>query len=72
MPRGTKKQINYDEEIMKIESQIAKHTNTISELKEKKSELLQQKRYAELLELDNYLKSKKLDISDLLKQVKVV
>ena len=35
MARGIKKQINYDDEIAKIDAQITKHTNTISELKEK-------------------------------------
>ena len=58
MARVAKKKLNYDEEIMKIDSQITKHINAIAELKERKSELLSQKQHAELLELNNYLKSK--------------
>lgn len=72
MARGIKKQINYDDEIAKIDAQITKHTNTISELKERKSELLSQKQHAELLELNNYLKSKNVNVSDLLKQLNAV
>ena len=36
MPRGIKKQINYPEEIERIEARIIHHTNSIKELKERK------------------------------------
>lgn len=72
MARCAKKQINYEEEVMKIDNQIAKHLNTVAELKDKKSELLKQKKHYELMELNNYLNSKNLNIEDLLKQVKAV
>lgn len=72
MARVAKKKLNYDEEIMKIDSQITKHINAIAELKERKSELLSQKQHAELLELNNYLKSKNVNVSDLLKQLNAV
>ena len=39
MPRGIKKQINYPEEIERIEARIIHHTNSIKELKERKQSL---------------------------------
>ena len=43
MPRGVKKSVNYDEELMKIDAQITRWTNTIKELEDKKAVLLSQK-----------------------------
>ena len=55
MPRGIKKQINYDEEFEKIELRITHHTNSIKELKERKEELENKKRMEELTTLNNFL-----------------
>ena len=42
MPRGIKKQKNFEEEIATIDSKIAFHTYHIKVLKERKEELLQE------------------------------
>ena len=60
MPRGIKKQINYDEEFERIEARITHHTNSIKELKERKEELENRKRIEELTTLDNFLNSHNL------------
>ena len=48
MPRGIKKQINYNEEFERIEARITHHTNSIKELKDRREELEKQKRIEEL------------------------
>lgn len=55
MPRGIKKQINYDEEFEKIEARITHYTKSIKELKERKEELEQKKHTEELIKLNNFL-----------------
>lgn len=48
MPRGVRKPIDYDEQLMKIDAQIIKHKNTITELQKSRDEILAQKRQQEL------------------------
>lgn len=55
MPKGIKKQINYNEEFEKIEARITHHTNSIKELKERREELENKKRMEELISLSNFL-----------------
>mgnify|MGYP006966740625 CR=1 FL=1 len=66
MPRGIKKQINYSEELSKIEARIIHHQNSIKELKEKREELLQQKDKEEIVSLKNYLTQNHLTTQDLI------
>jgi len=56
MPRGVKKQINYDEELAKIDARITHHQNSIAELKEEKKSLLAQKEATELKELQDLIR----------------
>lgn len=65
MPRGIKKQINYSEELSKIDARIIHHQNSIKELKEKREELLQQKDKEEIISLKNYLIQNHLTTQDL-------
>lgn len=55
MPRGIKKQINYDEEFSKIDMRITHHLNSIKELKEKRAELSSQQTEKELENLRKFL-----------------
>ena len=66
MPRGIKKQINYSEELSKIDARIIHHQNNIKELKEKREELLQQKDKEEIVSLKNYLIQNHLTTPDLI------
>lgn len=66
MPRGIKKQINYSEELSKIDARIIHHQNSIKELKEKREELLQQKDKEEIVSLKNYLTQNHLTTQDLI------
>ena len=43
MPRGVRKPINYDEEIMRVQGKITMHTNSLSELRSRLKELQAQK-----------------------------
>ena len=56
MPRGVRKQINYDDELMKIDAQMTKWKNTISELEDQKKSLIQQKEQTEMSELYQFIK----------------
>lgn len=66
MPRGIKKQINYNEEFERIEARITHHTNSIKELKERREELEKQKRIEELTTLDNFLSTHNLLPTDVI------
>ena len=66
MPRGIKKQINYNEEFEKIEARITHHTNSIKELKERKEELENKKRMEELTTLNQFLNAHNLLPQDII------
>ena len=66
MPRGIKKQINYDEEFEKIEARITHHTNSIKELKERREELENKKRMEELTTLNKFLNAHNLLPQDII------
>ena len=69
MPRGVKKSVNYDEELMKIDAQITRWTNTIKELQDKKTALLNQKEQKELSELKEVVESSGMTVHDLMQMV---
>lgn len=69
MPRGVKKSVNYDEELMKIDAQITRWTNTIKELQDKKAVLLNEKEQKELSELKEVVESSGMSIHDLVQLV---
>lgn len=69
MARGVKKSVNYDEELMKIEAQITRWTNTIKELQDKKAVLLNEKEQKELSELKEVVESSGMSIHDLVQLV---
>ena len=69
MARGVKKSVNYDEELMKIEAQITRWTNTIKELEDKKAVLLNEKEQKELSELKEVVESSGMSIHDLVQLV---
>lgn len=71
MPRGIKKQINYTEEIEKIDNRIAQYTHCISELKDRKDELKQQQHLEEVTNFEAFLTCHNLTLqeaTDLLSQ----
>ena len=69
MPRGVKKSVNYDEELMKIDAQISRWTNTIKELQDKKADLQSQKEQKELSELKEVVESSGMTVHDLIQMV---
>lgn len=66
MPRGIKKEINYEEEIKKTEARITHHTNSIKELKERKQELEQQRKMKDFKTLENFMSIYNLTPIDLI------
>ncbi len=69
MPRGIKKSVNYEEELMKIDAQITRWTKTIKELQDKKTALLKDKEQKELLELKEVVESSGMTVHDLIQMV---
>lgn len=69
MPRGVKKSVNYDEELIKIDAQITRWTNTIKELQDKKADLQSQKEQKELSELKEVVESSGMTVHDLIQMV---
>lgn len=70
MARGVKKVVNYDEELMKIDAQITRWTNTIKELQDKKAALLSEKEQKELYELKEVVESSGMTVHDLIQMVR--
>lgn len=66
MPRGIKKEINYQEEIEKVNLRIVHHENSIKELEEKRNELIQRKTQRDVNVLTNYLTQNNLSAEDLI------
>lgn len=66
MPRGIKKEINFNEEFEKIKARITYHSNSIKELKKKKLELEQKQQKEELNSVKNYLEKNHLSSKDLI------
>ena len=55
MPRGIRKEIDYAEEIQKVEMRIVHHQNSIKELEEKKEDLINRKNEKDMNLLTAYL-----------------
>ena len=66
MPRGVKKEINYKEEIERVNLRIVHHENSIKELEEKKENLIQRKNQRDVNILTNYLTQHNLSAEDLI------
>lgn len=62
----TKKTINYEEEISKIDMQIVKWKNTIKELEAKKAQLQQEQREQDINNLYNIIKSSGKSVTEIL------
>jgi hypothetical protein len=71
MPRGIKKEVNYTEEIQKVEMRIVHHQNSIKELEEKKETLINQKNEKDMNLLTAYLQQHNLSAGDLLQQLQL-
>jgi len=71
MPRGIRKEVNYTEEIQKVEMRIVHHQNSIKELEEKKERLISQKNEKDMNLLTNYLQQNNLSAGDLLQQLQL-
>ncbi len=69
MPRGVKKSVNYEEELLKIDAQITRWTNTIKELQDKKAAVLREKEQKELSELKEVVESSGMTVHDLIQLV---
>ena len=66
MPRGVKKEINYKEEIKRVNLRIVHHENSIKELEEKRENLIQRKNQRDVNILTNYLTQHNLSAEDLI------
>lgn len=66
MPRGVKKEINYKEEIERVNLRIVHHENSIKELEEKRENLIQRKNQRDVNILTNYLTQHNLSAEDLI------
>ena len=66
MPRGIKKEINYQEEIEKVNLRIVHHEKSIKELEEKRENLIQRKNQRDVNILTNYLTQHNLSAEDLI------
>lgn len=71
MPRGIRKEIDYAEEIQKVEMRIVHHQNSIKELEEKKENLITRKNEKDMNLLTSYLQQNNMSAGDLLKQLQV-
>ena len=69
MPRGVKKEINYAEEIQKVEMRIIHHQTSIKELEEKRQNLINQKNEKDMNLLLSFLSENNISAEDLLKQL---
>lgn len=69
MPRSMKKQVNYEEELMKIDMQITRWQNTILELKERKKELEEEQKKSELSALYDAVKASGRSISSFIEEI---
>ena len=66
MPRGIRKEVNYKEEIERVNLRIVHHENSIKELEEKKENLIQRKTQRDVNVLTNYLTQNNLSAEDLI------
>lgn len=64
-----KKPINYDEELDRINMRIIHHQNSITELEEKRQQLVEQRTAKEMSILTNYLQQNQLTAADILSQL---
>lgn len=71
MPRGIRKEIDYAEEIQKVEMRIVHHQNSIQELEEKKENLINRKNEKDMNLLTAYLQQNNMSAGDLLKQLQL-
>ena len=71
MPRGIKKEINYQEEIEKVNLRIVHHEKSIKELEEKRENLIQRKTQNDVNILTNYLNQNNLSAEDLISQLQL-
>lgn len=69
MPRGVKKEINYSEEIQKLEERIMYHQNAIQNIEEKRQNLIQEKNERDMSLLHDFLVQNSISAEDLLKQI---
>ena len=71
MPRGVKKEINYAEEIARVEMRIVHHQNSIKELEEKRENLINRKNEKDMNLLTTYLQQHNMSAGDLLEQLQL-
>ena len=69
MPRGVRKAVCYEEELMKIDAQITQWQNTIEELRRSRKQLLEEKERAEMQELYRIVKESGKTPSEILAAV---
>lgn len=69
MPRGIKKEVNYQEEIERVNLRIIHHEKSIKELEEKRENLIQRKTEKDVNILTNYLTQNNLTAEDLISQI---
>lgn len=69
MPRGTRKPMNYDEEILKTQAKITMHTNSIAELKNHLRQLGEEKEQQELRALGAAVRNSGRSIEEILASI---
>lgn len=67
----SRKAINFDEEIMKVDAQIIRCENTILELKEKRKTLMHEKEQQEISIIYDTIRSSGLSMDEVLSLIKV-
>lgn len=69
MPRGVKREINYEEELQRIDMRITRHKNAIQELQEKRREMIREKEQKEISALYEAVKASGKPIGDLIAEI---
>lgn len=69
MPRGVRRQIDYNEELQLLDAQILKHKNALQSLQEKRSDLVKEKERRELQELSEIVQSTGMSVHELIQMV---
>lgn len=69
MPRGPRKNVNYDEEIMRTQAKITMHANSVAELREQLKKLNQQKEQQDLRALQTAVRNSGRTIEEIISTI---
>lgn len=66
MPRGVRNQANYDEQIKVVDYKLEKYAKYVSELKERRQDLLAKKQHQTMNDLQAYMEKNHLEPNDVI------